>query len=72
MKQTRKMQMFWGTLFFMFVVFAFCYLQGIKLNGDHIQNILVVFLIFVGLMAGANVGEHYTKAIIEKSKNGKV
>lgn len=70
MKTTRKMQMFWGTLFFLFFVFIYSYATSIQFTGDNIQNIIVVFFIFVTLMAGANVGEHFSKAIIEKAKNG--
>jgi len=63
---TRKMQMFYATVVVVILSGAFSLMAKITLTGDQLTNIIVVFMVFVGAMAGANVGEHFAKA-----KNGK-
>lgn len=58
--------MFYATVVVLILSGMYSYVTKIVLTGDQLTNIIVVFMVFVGAMAGANVGEHFAKA-----KNGK-
>ena len=59
---TRKMQMFYATVVVVVLSGVFSLIAGIPLTGDQLTNIVIVFMVFVGAMAGANVGEHFANA----------
>ena len=59
---TRKMQMFYATVVVLILSGVFTFMAKITLTGDQLTNIIIVFMVFVGAMAGANVGEHFAKA----------
>ena len=65
---TRKMQMFYGTVFVLILSGAFTLFAGVKITGDQLTNLIMVFMVFVGAMAGANVGEHFAKAKLNSKK----
>ena len=65
---TRKMQMFYATIFVIILMGIFSFFTSVTFTGDQLTNIIVVFMVFVGAMAGANVGEHFAKAKANGSK----
>ena len=54
--------MFYATVVVLILSGVFSFMAKITLTGDQLTNIIVVFMVFVGAMAGANVGEHFAKA----------
>lgn len=64
---TRKMQMFYATLLMLLLIGLFCLLQGIAFTGQQMGDIIMWLLFWVALMAGANVGEHFSKVIAARN-----
>lgn len=63
---TRKMQMFYMTVMVLILAGVFALIGEITITGGQLTNIIMVFMVFVGAMAGANVGEHFAIAKGEK------
>ena len=64
---TRKMQMFYATLLMLSLIGLFCLLQGITFTGQQMGDIIMWLLFWVALMAGMNVGEHFSKVIAARN-----
>lgn len=63
---TRKMQMFYMTVIVLILSGVFALVGKVTITGEQLTNLIMVFMVFVGAMAGANVGEHFAAAKIGK------